>query len=148
MTLDIRGLKDRIQIKNKLKWYKEYLILFQFLMGTYLLEMKRSCFNWHIFLGDEELMFRLTHTSWRWIGGVSIDTYLLVVNRYNLDWHITLGCEQVSFIFFCSYIFIFHPFYPFICFKFSSIIIVHPCRHGRIFFHVTKYFMPCVNRIC
>ncbi len=45
---------------------------------------------------------------------------------------------------FCSCIFIFHPL---IHFNFSSIIIVHPCTSGRLFLHITKYFVPCVNII-
>ncbi len=38
-------------------------------------------------------------------------------------------------------------FFLFIYFHFSSIIIVHPSTCDRIFLHVTKYSMPCVNKI-
>jgi hypothetical protein len=57
MLINIKGLKDWIQIKNRLKWYKECGIAY--------------CFNslWK-------------HTFWKWTHGVSVDTYLLVVNRF------------------------------------------------------------------
>jgi hypothetical protein len=83
--------------------------------------MKRWCFDWHIPLSCEQVEFGLTHNSWLW--------------------------TSFLHLFFCSSIFIFHPFYLFIHFIFSSIIIVHPCTCDRIFLHVTKYSMPCVNKI-
>jgi hypothetical protein len=88
-----------------LKWYKKCVASY--------------CLN--ILLGDEKVVFRLTHNSWLWTGFLHP--------------------------FFCSSIFIFHLFYPFIHFSFSSTIIVHPCTHGRIFLHITKYFVPCFNKI-
>ncbi len=52
----------------------------------------------------------------------------------------------------CSSILFFHPFYFFILLIFSSIhyyvssiIIVHPCTHGKIFFRVMIYSMPCIK---
>jgi hypothetical protein len=65
------------------------LILFEFLMGTYLLEMNRWCFGWHIFLDCEELVFGLIHNSWLWT---------CFVHRF---------------------VHLFHPFYPFIHYYFS-----------------------------
>jgi hypothetical protein len=35
-----------------------------------------SILNGNIPLGDEEVVFQLTHTSWRCKNGVSIDTFL------------------------------------------------------------------------
>ncbi len=131
---------NKKKFKNGIENVRPHIV--QFLMGTYLLEIKRWCFDWHIFLKDEELMFRLTHTSWRWIGGVSINTYLLIVNRWSLDWHIIFGCEQVSFILFFVHLFSF-----FIHFILLFVLIFHPCTCGRLFLHLTNYFVPCVNII-
>jgi hypothetical protein len=63
-----------------------------------------------------------------------METYLLEMNRWCFGSHIPLGCEQVKFglthILGCEHLmfilFIFHPFYPFTCFSFLSISIVHP----------------------
>jgi hypothetical protein len=41
-------------------------ILSQFLMGTYILEMNKRCFNWHMPLSCEEVEFGLTHNSLFW----------------------------------------------------------------------------------
>jgi hypothetical protein len=150
MTLHIKGLKDWIQIKNRLKWYKKCV-------ASYYL---------NIFLGDEKVVLRLTHTSWRWKGGVLIDTYFLEMkNGVLID--ILLGCEHVKFglthnswlwtcFLYPFFVFIYFHFssilFFFINFSFSSIIFFihnffHPCTHDKIFFHITKYSVPCVNRI-
>ncbi len=94
------------------------LILYQFLMGTYFLEMNMWCFGWHIPLGCEELVFRLTHNFWLWTCFVHPFVHLF-----------------------------FHPFNPFIHFSFPSIfifIIGHMAKYSsmscNILCHVsTKY---------
>ncbi len=94
------------------------LILSQFLMGTFFLEMNMWCFGWHIPLGCEELVFRLTHNFWLWTCFVHPFVHLF-----------------------------FHPFNPFIHFSFPSIFIFNHWTHGKIFFHIMQYFVPCVNKI-
>jgi hypothetical protein len=44
-------------------------------------------------------------------------------------------------------LFYFHLFHLFIHYYVSSIIIVHPCTHGKIFLHIMIYLMPCVKKI-
>jgi hypothetical protein len=46
------------------------LILSQFLMGTYFLEMNKWCFNWHMPFNCEEAEFGPTHNSLLWTGFV------------------------------------------------------------------------------
>ncbi len=48
------------------------LILFQFPMGTYLLEMIMKCFYWHKTLSCKEVEFTMAHNSWLWIRCSSI----------------------------------------------------------------------------
>jgi hypothetical protein len=50
-----------------------------------------------------------------------------------------------SSILFCFSILVFHPIYFLIHYYVSSIIIIHPCTHGKIIFHVMIYYMPCVK---
>jgi hypothetical protein len=110
------------------------LILFQFLMGTYLLEMNRQCSDWHIPLNCEEVVFGLTHNYWLWT------------------------CFVHPFF---SYICIFHPFYPFMCcffhpflffifghvakYSFSS---CHILRHVLIKYSYNNYILSTCSCSC
>jgi len=86
-----------------------------------------------VFYLDSHLSPSKSWESVMWIGRVWINTSFLVVNKF-----------PSSFFLFIYFHF---PFYPFIRYNFSSIIIIHPCTRGRLFFHVTKYFVSCVNII-
>jgi hypothetical protein len=56
MILDVRGLINWIQIKNSVKWYWN--------VQPHILSIP----NGNIPLGDEQIMFLLTQTSWLWKG--------------------------------------------------------------------------------
>jgi hypothetical protein len=74
-------------------------IMFQFLMGTYILEMNRWCFGWHIPFNCEEVVnFALTHNYWLWTCFVHPFVHLLLFFI-----HLIL-----------SFVLVFHPFSFFI----------------------------------
>jgi hypothetical protein len=102
-------------------------ILFQFLMGTHLLEMNRWCFGWHVLFNYEEKMFRLTHNSWLW----------------------TIFVHPFFIHFILPSIIVFDPFSFFIHIYFSSLDIRQniPPYH-EIFFVMCEHNIPTKIQLC
>ncbi len=95
-------------------------------VDTYLLEMKKLCFNWHISLNCEQVKFGLTHNSWLW----TCFFHPFFVHLFSFFIHLT---------FFWS-ILVFHPQLLFIHVQ----VVKYSSMSQNIMCHVsTKYAKKC-----